>query len=99
VDTQRPLALLAVRKRELRRVIAERRHTCAGQLEHAVKPLVWLDEKRAQWRGVSPLVKVAVVPLGVWVARWFFPKSRVAGTLLKWAPLAWSLFKGARATR
>jgi len=47
----------------------------------------------AWWRRLSPLT-VAAVPLGVLLQRTLFPRVKIFGALLRWAPLVFNLLRG-----
>jgi len=96
MHAQRELSRLALRKALLVRRIQTRREVCAGQIAVVMRPIGWLDSVRAKWDRVSPVAKVTAVPLGLLLKKAFFPKMRVLGSLIRWAPLAMSLFRAAR---
>ena len=93
---QRELTRLALRKTLLTRRIRRRREVCAAQIADVTRPLAWLDGLRASWGRVSPVAKMAAVPLGLLLKKAFFPKARLLGALIRWAPLAVSLFRSVR---
>lgn len=93
---QRELTRLAFRKTLLARRIHARREVCAEQIAEVTKPLGWLDSLRTQWNHVSPVAKVAAVPLGLLIKKAFFPKAHLFGSLIRWAPVAVSVFRSVR---
>lgn len=94
------LIRLTGRKAALQRVIGRRRVQCAEAAAKASQPLVWLDRMLAYWRQLSPLARLAVVPLGFVVKRALFPRRKLLGSLVRWAPLAFTALRsGFRAVR
>jgi hypothetical protein len=94
VYPQRELTRLGVHKAALRRDIARERTACAVVAARVVKPLEWLDGLLATWRRFSPLAAVLAAPLGWAVARTVFPRLKIAGLLVRWAPLLFGAFRG-----
>jgi len=90
---QPDLSLLALRKHALMHRIRVRREECAGQMHEVMKPVVWIDGLYAKWQAISPIAKLAAVPVGLFVTRKFMPKL---GGLLGWAPVALNLFRSFR---
>ena len=94
------LIRLAGRKAALHRVITRRRAQCVEAAAEVAKPLVWLDRMMAYWRQLSPLARLAVVPLGFIAQRTLFSSSKILGSLVRWAPLAFTaLRRGFQAVR
>jgi hypothetical protein len=87
------LSRLAVLKAALRQRIGARRLDCARSFAGVARPLAWLDRVQALWRQVSPLVKLAAVPLAFGAGRRFIPKAGRLGSLLRWAPMAFGLVR------
>ena len=85
---------LAVYKAILRRRISRRREDCAVAATGALRPLAWLDRALVFWRQISPLAKLAVIPVGLLLKRVLFPRVGFFGKLLRWAPM---LFTAGRA--
>lgn len=92
---QPELNRLAAYKIGLRRKIAFRRSECATAAAHLARPVAWLDRTVAFWRRLSPLT-VAAVPLGLLLQRTLFPRMKIFGALLRWAPLVFNLLRGVR---
>ena len=90
---QPELNRLAADKIWLRRRIARRRGECATAAAQLARPVAWLDRMVAWWRRLSPLT-VAAVPLGVLLQRTLFPRVKIFGALLRWAPLVFNLLRG-----
>jgi hypothetical protein len=84
----------ARQKAALRQSIALNRERCAKASARAAQPIEFVDNVRTFWRQLSPVVKVAALPLGVAVTRALFPRYRFLRRILRWAPLA---FAAARA--
>lgn len=87
------LIRLAGRKAALQRVIGRRRAQCLEAAARVTQPLVWLDRMVAYWRQLSPLAKLAVVPLGFVVKRTLFSRRKLLGSLVRWAPLAFTALR------
>ena len=83
---QAELTQLARRNFDLRQRIAARRAECVAAATRVTRPLVWLDQALDLWRQISPLAKLAAVPMG-WLA--MRSLARRAPRLRKW--LRWAL--------
>jgi hypothetical protein len=95
----RDLKRLADRKAALQRQIHERREESAAAFERISRPLAWLDAALEKWRRLSPMIKLAAVPILMLLKRWIIPRTRVLGSMLKWGPLAYSAVRGLAAGR
>ena len=96
---QRELIRLTTYKVWLRRRIAHRRTECTVAATRIARPFAWLDRMLAFWRQLSPVARVAALPLGVLVTRTIFPKVKFLGSLLRWGPLVYGVvrqFAGAK---
>ena len=93
---RRELAVLAEARLRLRRRIARRREECAVAAQTVVQPLRWLDSAVALWRRITPLVRIALIPLGAVVGGKLFRQAGKVRTVLRWAPL---LFQAVRRFR
>jgi hypothetical protein len=93
------LRLLAERKAELRLRIRERRLECAEAFIRISRPLEWLDRALSKWRKLSPMLKLAAVPLALLMKRWIAPRTRVLGSVLRWGPLVYGAVRGLTAAR
>ena len=91
---QRELNRLAAYKSALQWDIALHRTQCAEAAARVAQPLAWLDRMLACWRRLSTFGPLAVVLLGGVVTRIVFPRRKILGTLLRWAPLAVGLVRG-----
>lgn len=89
------LTELSQRRAALHARIARRRVECAGAWQEASRPLDWIDRGRERWRQSSPWLKLAVVPVGMAVARTVFGRGRRLGRALRWLPVATSLARAA----
>jgi len=96
MHAQRELNRLAARKAALRSRIRARRAECAAQLAVVLRPLDWLERTRAAWNRALPVARIAAVPLGLLLKRALFPRARLLGALIRWAPLAVRAFRAAR---
>jgi hypothetical protein len=90
---QSDLNLLTLRKRALIDRIRVRRNLCANQAHEVLKPVVWADGLYAKWQSISPLAKLAAVPVGLFITKKFMPRI---GGLISWAPVAMNLFRSFR---
>jgi hypothetical protein len=91
---QRELTRLAAYKTALRWDIALHRTQCAAAASRVAQPLAWLDRMLALWRRLSTFGPLAAVLLGWVVTRTVFPRRKILGSLLRWAPLALGLVRG-----
>ena len=96
---QGELKTLAWNKARLRRRIAREREECAEAATCLVQPLAWFDRVRAQWSWLSPLLKIASVPLGFIAKRSSAAPVRLFGAVLRWAPVVMSVVRGFKSTR
>jgi hypothetical protein len=96
---QRELRALAARKAELRQRIFERRVECAAAATRLAQPIEWLDRAWEQWRRLSPVLKLAAVPLVLLLKRLIAPRTRVLGSILRWGPLAYGAVRGLTTAR
>ncbi|MDF3059811.1 MAG: hypothetical protein K0R17_4026 [Rariglobus sp.] len=95
--SQADLAILSRRKGALIQTIRSRRAECADQLEQTLQPVLWAERLYAQWKAISPLVKIAAVPAGILLKKKLFPNAGgVVGGIFRWAPLAMNLFRSVR---
>lgn len=90
----RELNELAAHKAALRSRIASRRATCGLLATRALRPLAWADTLLSFWRSVSPVARLAVIPLGFLLKRSPARRPRLLGTLLRWAPLVLGALRG-----
>ena len=90
----RELNRLALHKAALRRDIARHRAECADAARELVRPLEWVDRALSWWRKVSPVAKLAAVPLGAMVSRMIFKRLKVIGPLVRWGPTIFNLVRG-----
>jgi len=94
---QRELNRLAAYKAALRRDIAFRRAQCVVAAAQVTKPLEWLDRAVGFWRRLSPFTKLAAIPLGFIAKRSLFPKGKILGALVRWAPTIFGVARGVHA--
>ena len=85
---------LAALKAGLRRRIGVQRTTCARAATQVLRPLAWLDRALALWDRVSPLAKIAAVPLGFLLKRSPSAPPRLLGKLLRWGPIVLGAVRG-----
>jgi len=90
---QRELSLLAAHKAALRRDIAFRRAQCVMAATRVARPLEWLDRAVGFWRKLSPFTKLAALPIGFVLKRAIFPKGKILGALVRWAPMIFGVVR------
>lgn len=90
---QSDLKVLALRKLRLVQRIRRRREECGARAQQVLKPAAWAEGAYARWKAVSPLSRLAAVPVGLWVTKRFFPGATV---WLRWVPVALNLFRAFR---
>ena len=73
---------LAARKELLRVRIAIRRMQCSVAAAELVRPLELIDGLHARWQAISPLVRVAGVPLFLVLAKKFLSRGGKAKWLM-----------------
>jgi hypothetical protein len=91
---RREMMGLGARKADLRRRIALTRLHCAQDATEALRPVEWLDRMLAFWHGLSPLVRLTAVPLGLIAARAVAPRRTLLAALFRWAPVAAGVLRG-----
>jgi hypothetical protein len=84
------LARLARHKSALRLRIEIRRLECAHAAAGVERPLAWLDRAVAFWRRISPVAKLATIPLALLLKRTLLPRAGFFTSLLRWAPAIFS---------
>ena len=95
----RELTRLAAHKASLRRHIARHRAGCIRAGTRLIQPLAWVDRMVSHWRRLSPLARLAIVPLGIALGKSTAPRPRLLGTLLRWGPTAGQMLQGLTAAR
>ncbi len=90
----RDLNELAGLKAAMRRRIAYRRAACARHAGRALRPLHWVDHALAQWRRLGPLTRFVAGPIGLWLVRALTRRHKLAGRMLRWGPMIWSVVRG-----
>lgn len=94
------LALIDARKLSLRQKIAVSRLECVALAERASRPIALLDRVITQWRKISPVMKIAAVPLGLLLRRKLLPrKIGLFRSALRWAPAVLSAMRMARTSK
>ena len=94
----RELTRLAHLKADVQWNIARRRTQCVAAATRLAQPIAWLDRMLVLVRRLAPLTRLAAVPLGLLVTRRFFPRAKVLGSLLRWAPLVYGAVRGLSST-
>jgi len=89
------LTALARRKVALREKISVNRLRCATLAGQVARPLNWIDRALAQWRKISPMTKLAALPLGLLLRRAVVPgrKTRFFGRAMRLVPVVLSAVK------
>ncbi|ACB74932.1 hypothetical protein [Opitutus terrae] len=93
---------LTQRKRVLQQQIALTREHCASFATEIARPLALIDRARAQWKRVSPVVKLATIPLALLLFR---GRARVRARIRflqgawRWMPVVLGVARWARASR
>ncbi|HWA11243.1 MAG TPA: hypothetical protein VG838_17510 [Opitutaceae bacterium] len=88
------LARLAAHKAALRRDIARCREECAEAAGRVSRPLELVDRAIGLWQRLSPLAKVASLPLIWMVKRAIFRRRKVLRSAFRWGPIIFSLVRG-----
>ena len=92
--THRELSRLADRKALLQLDIALQRAECVEAASRVARPLEWLDRAIAFWKRISPLARMAIVPLAMLAGRKLRPRLGILGSVLRWGPLVASAVRG-----
>ncbi|SRR6266540_3574067 len=96
----RELTALALRKRALRQRISVTRWECVALASDVARPIALIDRAIVQWRKISPLVKIAALPLGLLFRRRLMPaKGGFFRNILRWAPMMFSAARMFKAQR
>ena len=93
------LSKLELRKVALRQRIHLRRRECVARATRVAEPLEKIDDLMARWRRISPLAKVAAVPMAMILKKLIFPRAKILGSMVRWAPLAFKILRGFKAAR
>ena len=81
---------LARHKAALQLRIGIRRFECSRAAARVERPLAWLDRVVAFWRKISPVAKLAAVPLAILLKRALLPRAGLLSMLFRWAPTIFS---------
>ena len=89
------LSNLARRKAVLQARISLDRLRCVALAAEVARPINWLDRALNQLRKISPIVKLAAVPLGLLLSRAVLPgkKRNLMGGAVRLLPLLASALK------
>lgn len=90
---------LALRRVLLCSRIRIRRVQCTIAAERVAEPLRWVDRAWAQWKNLSPLIKLAAVPMGFALKRTMFRRVGLFGKFLRWTPMVMGAFRVYRAMK
>lgn len=96
---RKELTVLAGSKALLLDRIGERRELCAAAAARACQPVEVLDRGIVRWRRLSPLVKIAAVPLLLLLRRAVGRRARAVGALVRWGPIVLGAVRGLAAGR
>src|SRR4051812_38774818 len=90
---------LARRKAVLLARISLDRLRCVALAAEVARPINWLDRALIQWRKISPIAKLAALPLGLFVSRAVLPGKKVnlMGRAIRLLPTLVSALKMFRA--
>ncbi len=91
------LIALGRSKAVLRRRITVRRWQCVDAATSASRSLAWVDRLLAGWRRISPLVKLAAVPLVFRFRRPLVRRTRRLATAMRWLPFVLEVARTVRA--
>jgi hypothetical protein len=93
----RELSRLATHKQAVQQRITRHRADCVAAATGLARPFDWLDRALGFWRQLSPWIKIAAVPLGLF---WKRPAAaRPLGALLRWLPVISGVLRGFNAIR
>jgi hypothetical protein len=83
------------RKALLRAKISIGRLECTTMAGDVARPLDWIDRMVQQWRKISPIAKIAAIPLGLLLKRGLLPgkKLRLMSRLVRFLPLVLAAMK------
>jgi hypothetical protein len=90
---------LVAHKSALRARIARRRRRCAEACERLAQPLVLLERVHALGRKFAPLARALALPLGLFFARSTIPGQGWFARVLRWSPVALTVWRGLTAPR
>ena len=88
------LIVLARRKALLRDRICIDRDGVAAAAARLVEPIEMVDRGVAYWRRVSPMVKLAAIPLGLLMGRVLKRRARKLSAALRWGPVVFAAVRG-----
>jgi hypothetical protein len=71
------LNTLALRKAAVRARILRDRLRCVAFAAEVARPINWLDRALIQWRKISPVAKLAALPLGLLLRRAVLPGKKL----------------------
>jgi len=91
---RKELIALARKKAVLLDRICVERDELADAAERVSRPIEVIDRGVAHWRRVSPMVKLATIPLGFVLRRIFLRRARKLGALLQWGPVVLAAVRG-----
>lgn len=82
---------LARTRDRLQSRIAGHRAQCVQAAAGLTPPLALMDRGLALWRNVSPVIKIAAVPLLLFLKHKIAARINVMGSLLRWLPVLFGL--------
>jgi hypothetical protein len=91
---RKELAVLAGKKAVLLDRICVRRDELAEAAARLAEPIEVVDRLADRWRRVSPMVKLASVPLGLLLRRVLMKRARKLSAALRWGPLLFAAVRG-----
>ena len=84
---------LAGRRATLHARIGADRASAQASAARAVRPLATFDRLYAQWRRISPALKLAALPMAIALKRTLFPRLPLWRPLLRWSPVVLGLVR------
>jgi hypothetical protein len=91
---RKELTILAERKAVLLDRICTTRDELMAAAERVAEPIEVVDGLIERWRRISPMAKLAAVPLGFLLRRLVMKRARKLSAALRWGPLLFSAVRG-----
>ncbi len=88
------LTRLAAHKAVLIRKIGLERAQCEEAARGVLRPVELLDRMMILWRRLRPWLRLTALPLPLLIQRTLFPRSKIAGLLVRWLPPAVAWMRG-----
>ncbi|HEY1765469.1 MAG TPA: hypothetical protein VGF85_11135 [Opitutaceae bacterium] len=91
---QKELTVLAGRKAVLLDRICVDRDKLMAAAARIAEPIEIVDRVVDRWRHISPMAKLAAVPLGLLLRRLIARRARKLSAALRWGPLLFAAVRG-----